>query len=154
MTNNDILKRLRYTFDYNDAKMIAIFGHAALQVDRATIIGWLANEEEAEFVEMEDFLLATFLNGLIIEKRGQKDGKLPEAEKILDNNAILKKLKIALNFKTEDIAEAFSLAGKPIGIHEITAFFRKPTQSQYRPLLDQYLRHFMNGLQAKIRPAK
>ncbi|WP_370060031.1 DUF1456 family protein, partial [Neptunomonas phycophila] len=25
MTNNDILRRLRYTFDFNDSKMIEVF---------------------------------------------------------------------------------------------------------------------------------
>lgn len=41
MTNNDILRRLRYTFDFNDSKMIAVFGLADHQVTRAQVSSWL-----------------------------------------------------------------------------------------------------------------
>ncbi len=37
-------------------------------------------------------LLAVFLNGLINQKRGKKEGVQPVPEQVLDNNAILKKL--------------------------------------------------------------
>ena len=56
--------------------------------------------------------------------------------------------------KTEDITEAFKLAGKPISPHEVTAFLRNPKQAQYRPFLDQYLRNLLNGLQVKYRDNK
>ena len=62
-----------------------------------------------EFKEIYDDQLATFLNGLINEKRGKKEGEQPKPEKILDNNNILRKLKIALKLKTEDITELFKL---------------------------------------------
>ncbi|HDN94965.1 MAG TPA: DUF1456 family protein, partial [Nitrospirae bacterium] len=32
MTNNDVLRSIRYTFDFNDSKMISIFGLGDLQV--------------------------------------------------------------------------------------------------------------------------
>ena len=35
MNNNDILRRIRYAFDFNDAKMIELFGLADHQVTRA-----------------------------------------------------------------------------------------------------------------------
>jgi hypothetical protein len=37
LTNNDILRRIRYTFDFNDTKMIAVFGLADHQVTREQI---------------------------------------------------------------------------------------------------------------------
>ncbi|HET8859697.1 DUF1456 family protein [Marivirga sp.] len=154
MTNNDIFKRIRYIFDYSDDQMIAIFAAADYKVTRSLVTDWLKNEDHQEFKEIYDNQLATFLNGLINEKRGKKEGPQPEPEKILENNVILKKLKIALNLKTEDITEAFKLADKPVSPHEITAFLRNPKQSQYRPFLDQYLRNFLNGLQIKYRGNK
>ncbi|NOY58081.1 MAG: DUF1456 family protein, partial [Calditrichaeota bacterium] len=41
MTNNDILRRLRYTFDFDDSKMIAIFRLADYQVTRGQVSDWL-----------------------------------------------------------------------------------------------------------------
>ena len=52
MTNNDILRRLRYTFDFSDSKMIAIFGSADLQVTREQISDWLKKEEDLAFQEI------------------------------------------------------------------------------------------------------
>ncbi|RUA34400.1 MAG: DUF1456 domain-containing protein [Bacteroidetes bacterium] len=154
MTNNDIIKRIRYIFDYSDEQMMAIFESADYKVTRSLVTDWLKNEDHDEFKEIYDDQLAIFLNGLINEKRGKREGEQPKPEKILDNNTILKKLKIALKLKTEDITELFKLAGKPISRHEVTAFLRNPKQSQYRPFLDQYLRNFLNGLQIKFRDNK
>lgn len=151
MTNNDILKRLRYTFDYTDQQMIDIFEQADYLVTRSLVTDWLKNEEHADYKDIHDDQLATFLNGLINEKRGKREGTQPIPEKNLENNEILKKLKIALNLKTEDIVEVFKLAQKPISPHEVTAFLRNPKQSQYRPFLEQYLRNFLTGLQIKFR---
>ncbi|WKK78057.1 DUF1456 family protein [Marivirga salinae] len=151
MTNNDILKRIRYIFDYSDEQMIAIFDSADYKVTRSLVTDWLKSDDHEEFKEIYDDQLAIFLNGLINEKRGKKEGEQPKPEKILENNDILKKLKIALKLKTEDITAIFKLAGKPISPHEVTAFLRNPKQSQYRPFLDQYLRNFLNGLQIKFR---
>lgn len=151
MTNNDIIKRIRYIFDYSDEQMIAIFESADYKVTRSLVTDWLKSDDNEEYKEIYDDQLAIFLNGLINEKRGKKEGEQPKPEKILDNNTILKKLKIALKLKTEDITEAFKLAGKPISPHEVTAFLRNPKQSQYRPFLDQYLRNFLNGLQIVYR---
>jgi uncharacterized protein YehS (DUF1456 family) len=154
MTNNDILKRVRYIFDYSDDQMIAIFESADYKVTRSLVTDWLKSDDHEDFKEIHDDQLAIFLNGLINEKRGKKEGTQPKPEKILDNNTILKKFKIALKLRTEDITELFKLAGKPVSPHEVTAFLRNPKQNQYRPFLDQYLRNFLNGLQIKIRDKK
>ena len=96
-------------------------------------------------------MLATFLNGLIIDKRGKKDGPQPKPEKTLNNNIILRKLKIALHLTDTDMLDIFHLVDFEISRHEINAFFRKPGQSQYRLCKDQFLRNFLYGLQEKYR---
>lgn len=151
MTNNDILKRLRYTFDFSDDEMISIFSQADYTVTRSLVTDWLKAEEHEDYKDIHDDQLAIFLNGLINKNRGKKEGAQPIAEKVLENNEILKKLKIALSLKTEDIVEIFKLAEKPISPHEVTAFLRNPKQNQYRPFQEQYLRNFLNGLQLKYR---
>jgi uncharacterized protein YehS (DUF1456 family) len=149
MTNNDIIRRIRYTFDFSDSKMIEIFGLADHQVTRAQISDWLKKEEDPSYANLNDEQLAIFLNGLINDKRGKKEGAQPEPEKRLNNNIIFRKLKIALNLKDEDILEILALSDMRISKHELSAFFRNPNQSQYRPCNDQILRNFLNGLQKK-----
>lgn len=149
MTNNDILRRLRFTFDFNDTKMIDLFGMAGQQVTRAQISDWLKKDEDPAYLKLNDHQLATFLNGFITDKRGKKEGKQPLPEKRLNNNVIFRKLKIALNLKDEDILEILNLADMRISKHELSAFFRNPEQNQYRPCEDQILRNFLHGLQIK-----
>lgn len=151
MTNNDILRRLRYTFDFNDAKMIALFGLAELDVTRDQISDWLKKEEDPAYKECNDTQLAIFLNGLIVDKRGEREGPKPEPEKRLTNNIIFKKLKIALNLKSADILEIMDMANLGISPHELSAFFRKPTHKHYRECQDQILRNFLKGVQLKYR---
>lgn len=151
MNNNDILRRIRYTFDFSDSIMIKIFGNAGLVVTRAEISDWLKKEDDPEYAEIYDKELAVFLTGFIIEKRGKKEGEEPKPEKKLNNNIIFRKLKIALNLKDEDILSILELADFRISKHELSAFFRNPSQNQYRLCKDQVLRNFLKGMQLKYR---
>lgn len=149
MSNNDILRRIRYLFDFSDPKMIAIFKLANYDVGIADVSDWLKKEDDPLLVEITDKELATFLNGLIIEKRGRSEVPLPEPEESLSNNMILRKLRIALDLKTDDILDLFALIDKKISKHELSAFFRSPDHKSYRPIMDQYLRNFLTALQTK-----
>jgi len=153
MTNNDILRRIRYIFDFNDTKMINIFGLADLKVSRDQVSDWLKKDDDAAYKACSDTTLATFLNGLIIHKRGKKDGPQPKPEKKLNNNIIFRKLKIALNLKEEDTLAILELANLRISKHELSAFFRREDHKHYRVCKDQILRNFLQGLQLKYRPA-
>ena len=148
-TNNDILRRIRYTFDFTDSKMIEIFALADLQVTRAQISNWLKKDDDSAYQELNDNQFAVFLNGLINDKRGKKEGIQPIPEKRLNNNIIFRKLKIALNLKNSDILEILEMVDMHISKHELSAFFRKPIQNQYRPCKDQILRNFLQGMQEK-----
>lgn len=151
MKNNDILRRLRYAFDFTDSKMISLFNLGGEEVTREEISDWLKKEDDPAFKSLHDIKLAVFLNGLINDRRGKKDGEQPKPEKELNNNIIFRKLKIGLNLKEEDILAIFSLVGMNISKHEISAFFRSPEQHQYRLCKDQILRNFIQGLQLKYR---
>ncbi len=152
MTNNEILRRIRYSFDFSDPKMVTIFDLAGLQITREQIKDFLRKEEDAEYQQCSDAQLAVFLNGLINDKRGKKDGAQAEPEKRLTNNVIFTKLKIALNLKAEDVLEILALADFRLSKHELSAFFRKTGHKHYRECKDQVLRNFLNGVQIKYRP--
>ena len=152
MNNNDILRRVRYVFDFDDSKMSTIFRLAEHKVTRAEINDWLKKDDDPAFKECSDTLLAIFLNGLINDKRGKKEGEQHLPEKHLTNNIIFNKLKIALNLKGEDVLQIMGLADFHISKHELSAFFRKPGHKHYRQCNDQILRNFLKGMQLKYRP--
>jgi len=149
MTNNDILRRIRYMFDFSDLKIIAIFKLVNSDVNKANVRDWLKKKDDPLLKELTDKELATFLNGLIIETRGRREGPQPEAEDRLNNNIIFRKLKIALDLKADDILDLFALTDQKLSKHELSAFFRKPDHKSYRPCMDQYLRNFLTALQTK-----
>lgn len=149
ISNNDIIRRLRYTFEFKDSKMIDTFALAGMEVSRAKVSNWLKKPGDPSFEELSDNELANFLNGFIILKRGSKDGPAPVAEDRLNNNIIFRKLKIALNLKDVDVLEILKLVDVSISKHELSAFFRKPTHQHYRPCMDQMLRNFIHGIQVK-----
>ena len=151
MTNNHILRRLRYTFDFDDSKMIEIFALGNFHTDRTQVSDWLKKDIDPDFVEMTDRQLNAFLDGLINLLRGKKEGEAPRPFEYLNNNLILRKLKIALNLKDFEILDILKLAGKDLSKHELSAFFRNPKQKQYRECQDQVLRNFLQGLQKKYR---
>lgn len=151
MDNNDVLRRIRYVFDYNDAKMMDIFGLADCAVTREQISDWLKKDDDPALRKLDDTQLAIFLNGLIIDRRGKKEGPRPVPEKRLTNNIVFIKLKIAFDLKAEDILEIMALADMHISKHELSAFFRKPDHKHYRECKDQILRNFLSGAQLKYR---
>ena len=154
MINNDILRRLRYAFDMDDSKVIALFALADMEVTRAQISDWLKKEDDPAFVQSSDTELAVFLNGFINDKRGKKGDIQPQPEKRLTNNIIFRKLRIALNLKDDDILNILKLVNYTLSKHELSAFFRNPDHRQYRDCKDQILRNFLHGLQVKYRPDK
>lgn len=151
MTNNDILRRLRYVFDFNDSKMIGLFNLADYPVTREQVSAWLKKDDDPGYLDCSDRELAIFLNGLINKKRGKKDGPQPEPESRLNNNIVFRKLKIALNMKDDDVVAIMELAQFRMSKHELSAFFRKPGHKHYRQCKDQILRNFLKGLQLKYR---
>jgi uncharacterized protein YehS (DUF1456 family) len=150
LTNNDILRRLRYIFELNDKRMMAIFELADLSVTRAQVSSWLKREGEPDYLNCNDLQLATFLNGFINYRRGKREGAQVAPEKRLNNNLVLRKLKIALEFKDEDILDVMELAQFSMSKHELSAFFRKPGHKNFRECKDQVLRNFLEGLRVKF----
>ena len=124
-----------------------LFALAEHTVTKAQVNTWLKKEEDPEMVEISDRDLAVFLNGLIIDKRGRREGPLPEPEDPLTNNMIFKKIQIAMNLSSDDIIAKFKAIDKTLSKHELSAFFRKPNHKSYRYCMDQYLRNFIHALQ-------
>lgn len=65
---------------------------------------------------------------------------------MLTNNDILKKLRVALELKDEDVVKILKLADFDISKSELNALYRKPDHPNYKACGDQLLRNFLNGL--------
>ena len=64
----------------------------------------------------------------------------------LTNNDILKKLRVALKLRDDDIVEILNLVDYKISKSELGAFFRNERHPKFMELQDQILRNFLNGL--------
>ncbi|WP_154223371.1 DUF1456 family protein [Marinicella rhabdoformis] len=151
MNNNDVLRRTRYILDLKDNQIVKIFKHVDRAVTDQQVNTWLKRDDEPEFIAMGDEDLIDFLDALIIEKRGKKDGPSVRFKQKLDNNLILMKLKIAFALKAEETLDVMQLAEFKISKHELSALFRKKDHKHYRVCKNQILRKFMKGLQIKHR---
>ena len=153
MTNNGIVRRVRFALDLDDDTMVAVFRQADREVSRALVSDWLKRDEDPAFQPCDDETLACFLNGLINHRRGRREGSQPAPEARLTNNMIFMKLKIALNLQADAVLEILSLANFSMSRHELSALFRKPNHRHFRPCQDQVLRNFLQGMQVKYRGA-
>jgi len=149
MTNNDILRRLRYTFSFNDNKVMELFASGGVSVNRTQISAWLKKDDDPACEELIDVHLAAFLNGFINEKRGKREGPQAKPETALNNNLIFMKLRIALNLKDDGIIAILKSVDLVIGKPELSAFFRRFDHKNRRHCKDQVLRNFLHGLQLK-----
>jgi uncharacterized protein YehS (DUF1456 family) len=154
MTNNDVLRRVRYALDLGDSTMIDIFRLANHTMQLQFLINMLKKEDEPGYMECADVALEHFLDGLIIYKRGPREAKPGQEVKKcipLTNNAKLKKLRIALELQEDGMREIMNLAGMPVSGPELTALFRKEGHKNYKPCGDQFLRNFLRGLTIRFR---
>lgn len=149
MANNEILRTVRDALGMDDATMIQIFRHAGREVGESAISAFLKAEDQDGYIPCSDPIMGFFLDGLIIHNRGRQEGAAAPAEQpvaALTNNAILKKLRIALDLKEDDLVEILKLAGITVSKHELTALFRKQGHKHYKECNDRFLKDFLKGL--------
>jgi uncharacterized protein YehS (DUF1456 family) len=149
LTNNDTLRRLRYNLNLNDNKLVEIFSLGDSRLEREMIQAMLKRDDEEGFAECSDAMLSSFLDGLIIKRRGKRT-EAPRApvdpDCPLSNNDILKKLRIALELKEEDVLAIINKTKADITRSELSALFRQKGHKNFKPCGDQYLRNFIAGL--------
>jgi uncharacterized protein YehS (DUF1456 family) len=64
----------------------------------------------------------------------------------MSNNDIMKKLRVALHLRDDDIIHILKLVDFSISKTELSAFFRSEDHPNFKPCGDQVLRNFLNGL--------
>lgn len=168
MNNNDRLVRLRYALDIKDTEMVEIFKLGGLEITKEDVKKMLikSKNENSDTIKKEEFqkndyvkdcsnqTLESFLNGLIIFKRGRQESAVNEPEKLVPmvindknvNNMLLKKIKIALSLTSEDMLGVLGNAGVQISKSELSAVLRKEGHRNYKECGDRYARNFLKGL--------
>lgn len=146
MINNDLLRRISKILNFNDEKILAIFELGQCPVTLEFLSDIFKEKDDGAYKALLDVQLASFLNGLITDKRGKKDGEERQAENELSNNAIFNKLKIALSLKADDVTAILELADLSLGKYELSAFFRNVNHKHYRDCSDDVLSTFLKGL--------
>ncbi len=152
MNNNDVLRSLRYLLDVSDAELSRICLLADYSLDSARVADLLKKDDEDGFQPCTDEVLAHFLAGLVLHKRGRDESRAPlPVEKRLTNNIILKKLRVAFELRDDDLHEILNAADLPMTKAELSALFRSPEHKNYRTCGDQVLRNFLRGLTQRER---
>ncbi|HDS1819007.1 hypothetical protein D3C81_755430 [compost metagenome] len=152
MNHNDVLRSLRYMLKINDAKMVGIIKLSGLDVTAEALANYLKKEEEPGFVRCPDPVMAHFLDGLVIHRRGKDDSRPAQPVELpVTNNTILKKLRVAFELKEEDLHVILKSVNFPVSKPELSALFRKVGHDNYRPCGDQLLRNFLKGLTLRVR---
>lgn len=154
MINNDVLRSIRYMLDLGDGKVVEIVHlvDPAFPLEKADVQAMLLKDDEPGYVECSNRVLAHFLDGLVIHRRGRNDAVPPRpVEKRVNNNVVLKKLRVAFELKDVDMHRIFADAGFAVSKPELTALLRAPEHSNFRLCGDQMLRNFLKGLTLRVR---
>lgn len=146
MINNDLLRRISTILNFNNDNILSVFSLGQCVITLDQLAAFFKEKNHADYQVITDAELASFLNGLIIEKRGKTDGPERQAEQTLSNNAIFNKLKIAFSLKADDVIALLELAGLRLGKYELSAFFRNVNHKHYRDCSDEVLSTFLKGL--------
>ena len=154
MINNDVLRSIRYMLDLSDNKVIEVIQLAdpGFAIDKDDVRAFLLREDEPGYQACTDRVMAHFLDGLVIHRRGRDESLPPRpVEKRINNNVVLKKLRVAFQLTDVDMHKAFADAGFPVSRPELSALFRQPGHKNFRLCGDQFLRNFLNGLTLRVR---
>ena len=154
MINNDTLRAIRYMLDLSDARVVEIthLADPGFPLTKEDVQAFLRKDDEAGHLECSNAVLAHFLDGLVIHRRGRDDSQPPRpVEKRVTNNVVLKKLRVAFELKDVDMHAILAAAGFPISKPELSALFRQPGHKNFRLCGDQLLRNFLKGLTLRLR---
>lgn len=147
MLNNDVMRSLRYILNVSDAKIAEITRLTGCEIPDEEAVAYLKKEDEEGYKPCGDRIMAHFLDGLVIYKRGKDESRpAPAIELPMTNNIVLKKLRVAFELKEEDMHAILKSVDFPVSKPELNALFRKVGHSNYRPCGDQLLRNFLKGL--------
>jgi uncharacterized protein YehS (DUF1456 family) len=146
VTHNDLLRRLRWALDLSDAALRETFAAGGAAVEPAQLANLLRADDDPAQRPLSDDLFGAFLDGLVALRRGRRDGEPPRAPAPMNNNRVLRALRIALQLTDKEMIEVMGLADIRVSRGELSALFRAEGHDNYRVCGDQFVRNFVKGL--------
>lgn len=147
------MKSVRYTLEIKNREVLQMIQAGGVELTILDVVNLLKNEEDEGYLGCTAKTLHAFLDGLILQRRGPSDGpakKSPTSK--IDNNMILRKLRIAFEMRDTDLIATIEGVGLRISKSELSALFRAPTHKHFKKCGDQFLRNFLKGLTFRFRP--
>lgn len=136
-----VIKEIKEALGLSNSDILKIYKSEDFEIDESRLESIL-KKGNATYEE-----LGVFLDGLIRVLRGESPKRVDDdAEIVLDNNLIIKKLKVALNLKSIDIEMIFNLSDYTISKSKIKDIFRSPTHPKYKECSNEVLKAFLEGL--------
>ncbi|MCO4769373.1 MAG: DUF1456 family protein [Deltaproteobacteria bacterium] len=152
MTNNDILRRLRYALDLDDLSLVKFMESQGVKSNVDEVRAQMLRDDDPEAIPLDNASFEALLDGFIVARRGPPpEGATPPPKVQFNNNVILKKLRIALSMRNTDILDVVALGGRTLSKAELGGLMRPPDHRHYRPCGDQLLRAFLAGLTKRER---
>ena len=153
MPHNSNLKKLVYIFELEPQHVLEVLQIVKPHMNLDEVEAYLSEPSSTIFQNFDHENMRAFLDGLIISSRGENDRGVPSPDPSpLSNNAILKKIRIALNLLEEDVYEIFEHGNLALNNSEYKAIFRSEQHKNFKPCSDQMLKSFFEGLQAMYEP--
>ncbi len=146
MTNNYTLKSIMTSLKLDKVDILKSYKLADKKITKEDVDDILCEPSDEKFILLSDEGFELFLNGFILFKRGASDKNQKRKKVEFSNNMILKKLKIALNLKDEDIIEIFKNDNLEITKSQLSAYFRRDGHINYKKCSDSLLKRFIKGM--------
>lgn len=153
MTNNEVMISVRYTLEIKNKEVVQMIKDGGVELSVLDVVDILKNEEDEGFAECPPETIHAFLDGLILQRRGPSDGPAKKfSTAAINNNMVLRKLRIAFDMKDTDMIDTMKSVGLPVSKGELSALFRASSHKHFRKCGDQFMRNFLKGLTNKFRP--
>lgn len=147
MINNHVIRSVRHMMNVTEPKLIEIIALGGAKITREELVPYLKKEDDEGFVNCPDKVMAAFLDGIILFKRGKDESRVFQpTEPPITNNIVLKKIRVAFELKEDDLVAIMKRAGLNVSPAELGSFFRRPDHRNYRDCGDQFLRNLLKGM--------
>jgi uncharacterized protein YehS (DUF1456 family) len=144
MENRELLRRVCAALDIDQDGLGELISLAGLDAEIPGPDALLGATEEDPEMDLDDAHFVSLLDALIQQRRGATDTAPPPAP--LNNNLVLKKLRIALGMRDPEMMATFARAGVHLGRNQLGAMFRAPGNKHFQACSDGRLLCFLTGL--------
>ena len=153
MEKNEVMSGVRFALHLLNNEVRELIHQGGGEVSPLEVVNLLKKEDEPDYLPCSAERLHQFFDGLILKRRGPLEGEAPKINtKHIDNNVILRKIRIAFALKDVDVIELLKKTGFAVTKSELGAMARKKDHPHYMKCGDQLIRYLLKGMVMTYRP--